>query len=283
MSKFNDIFEAAKEGTVEDLRYFIEEKGVDVNSKRDLPPELKGFTPLHMVAANGVIRPLDIWQYLIDKGADVKAKNKSGFTPLHFAAMCGLFPVFELLISHGSDVNAKTDDGSTVLHMACSSPRSDDELTVKTLQTLISLGADINAENEGGKTSLHFAARSNKGQGVIKYLLSEGANVNARDAAGMTPLHDATIENPSEETISCLISNGADVNAKTTDAGFTPLDFAILNKDVVAERVIRAAGGHRKDSSGSGSGGCLVFFAALGTLLTSGICALAFAITGFLR
>jgi len=41
MSNFETIFDAAYEGTLEDVRYFIEEKGVDVNSKN-----IQGDTPL---------------------------------------------------------------------------------------------------------------------------------------------------------------------------------------------------------------------------------------------
>ena len=39
---FANIFEAAKSGSVEDVKYFVEEQGVSVKAKND-----NGSTPLH--------------------------------------------------------------------------------------------------------------------------------------------------------------------------------------------------------------------------------------------
>ena len=51
-------------------------------------------------------------------GADVNAKNRSGWTPLHQAAWRGRNEIVELLIAEGADVNAKIDDGRTPLDLA---------------------------------------------------------------------------------------------------------------------------------------------------------------------
>jgi hypothetical protein len=55
---------------------------------------------------------------LIAKGADVNAKGRSGWTPLHFAANGGHREVAKLLIAKGADLNAKTSDGVTPLDWA---------------------------------------------------------------------------------------------------------------------------------------------------------------------
>jgi len=56
---------------------------------------------------------------LLANNADVNAKdNKSGFTPLHFAAGMGHKDLVELLLAHKADVNAKDNNGHTPLAWA---------------------------------------------------------------------------------------------------------------------------------------------------------------------
>ena len=59
--------------------------------------------PLHVAAREG---RKDIAEELIVQGADVNARDDSGWTPLHFAASGGHEDVAELLISKGANVNA---------------------------------------------------------------------------------------------------------------------------------------------------------------------------------
>jgi len=108
-----DIFDAAKEGTVDDLRYFIEQQGESVNTRHRT-----GNTSLHYAAAfNDDPAVLD---YLILKGALVNATNVLGSTPLHYAAnFSANIHVVRHLIRAGTVVNAKKHppDGQTPLDM----------------------------------------------------------------------------------------------------------------------------------------------------------------------
>lgn len=145
---------------------------------------------------------------LLDRGADVNAKHKDGWTAL-MSAVSGrywtlakvfhglyeetaLMPAFEsglsgradvakLLIQNGANVNAKAADGTTALMLATRSVGAD------VVQALLDYGADVNAKTADGTTALMYAVNS-AGADVVKLLLEKGADVHARDRGGWTVL-----------------------------------------------------------------------------------------------
>ena len=170
---YKDIFRVAFEGTLDDVRFFIEQ-GTDVNVRNDL-----GKTPLH-VAAGGYSRA-DVVQYLIEKGADVNAQDIFGGTPLCQAF--GSIDKMVFLIEKGANVNDRRDCmGWTPLHFAARHPNVD------VVKCLINHGAEIHATDNKGWTPLHHAAGFNHNTKTVKYLIEVGANINAISDAGETPL-----------------------------------------------------------------------------------------------
>ena len=89
---------------------------------------------------------------LIEKGADVNAKDKYGYTPLHLTAIYNRPQMAQLLIKHGADVNAKDNYGNTPLHYCGTTPG-----TVKVAKVLLENGADPTVKNMRGKTPLDLA------------------------------------------------------------------------------------------------------------------------------
>jgi ankyrin repeat protein len=140
---FKDIFSAAKEGTVEDVRFFLAKKGVDVNAK-----DTNG-SPLHYAAGNANIKVVKL---LVSKGADVNAKGGSGATPLHWA-VCNSknAKLVDLLVSQGAHINAKDAEGMTPLHAAVVKGNVD------IAKLLISAGADTKTKSKKGLTPLRIA------------------------------------------------------------------------------------------------------------------------------
>ena len=96
---------------------------------------------------------ISVIQALIEKGAEVNPKDRSGETPLHYATENGGMPVAGFLIAHGADVNAKNDKGETPLHSATFWGYQ------QMIELLIAHGADINARTNEGQTAMDIAAQ----------------------------------------------------------------------------------------------------------------------------
>jgi ankyrin repeat protein len=147
-------------------------------------------TPLHNAVFNGNVTNI---MYLIEKGADVKAKDNDGNTPLHslvsdrFSAR-GISAIDIIKIAHafirqGADVNAKNEDGKTPLHLLMNRTTE----VVMIMDVLIQAGAKVGAKDNKSNTPMHIAA-SHASTRAIKRLLDERALLNIRNNQGKTPL-----------------------------------------------------------------------------------------------
>ena len=106
---------------------------------------------------------------LIEKGADINAKEINGYTPLHFAVMHEKIPIASMLIKHGSNVQSSCNSGNTPLHLACAR-------SLELSKLLINNGGDVNAVNLNGQTPIRFAMSTNQ-LSVVDMLIKEGAYV----------------------------------------------------------------------------------------------------------
>jgi ankyrin repeat protein len=124
-----------------------------------------------------------------------------------------------LLIERGADIEAKDKDGQTVLHVAA---RGDYAITA----LLLEHGADVNATDVHGITPLHTAILENNDDNIVKLLIAQGAVVNARDEDGYTPLHVASLGiSDNSAAIQLLLAHGAIINARAEN-GYTPAHLA---------------------------------------------------------
>jgi len=88
--------------------------------------------------------------------------------------------------------------------------------------------------------ALHAAVRAGK-LAEVQRLVNSGAPVDARDALGSTPLLDAAWAG-NTAIGAFLIQHGADVNARHTEAGSSPLQYAVLTGHVELVHLLLKAG-----------------------------------------
>ena len=158
-----------------------------------------GDTALHISAA---AYRADVSRTLIQRGADPRAANRRGATPLHYAATGGpssthwnpsaQSDVVELLISAGADPNGADKSGVAPLHVAVRSR------CAAAVSALLAHGADARRKNGAGSTPLHLAVQTTGRGGsgepgaqeqqaaIIRLLMEHGARLADRNARGKT-------------------------------------------------------------------------------------------------
>ncbi len=107
-------------------------------------------SPLMMAALNG---QTDLVSRLIERGADV---NKTGWTPLHYAATRGHLAVMRLLLDQHAYIDAESPNGTTPLMMAAHYG------TPAAVKLLLEEGADPLLKNGLGMTAIDFANRAER-------------------------------------------------------------------------------------------------------------------------
>ncbi|KAI1362951.1 hypothetical protein F5Y08DRAFT_354868 [Xylaria arbuscula] len=124
-----------------------------------------------------------IVKFLLDKDADVNARDYIGNTAIAYAAQEGLESTVRLLLERGADVNTRdAHDGDTaIMHAA----RLGNETLV---QLLLKRGADVNAKStKNGHAAVFYAAQKRHGS-IVRLLLENGADFDLRNALGRKDL-----------------------------------------------------------------------------------------------
>jgi ankyrin repeat protein len=166
------------------------------------PPEVDGTTALHRAVHEN---DHDRVAALVRAGADVKAANRYGVTPLWLAALGGNAAIVEALLEAGADPDTATPEGETVLMVAARTG------TPGAARALLARGANVNAkERWRGQTALMWAAAEGHAP-VVKLLIEAGAEISARSNGGFTPLLFAARDGRFE-AVRALVGAGAPVD-----------------------------------------------------------------------
>jgi hypothetical protein len=154
--------QAAKQNFFDQILHYIYEGDTALHIAAAI---YEGDTALHIAAAAYQIR---IAEELIARGADVRARNRRGAEPLHYAVdggpglpawnPCAQTKIIARLIGAGADPNAVDKSGVAPLHRAVRNRCS------AAVRALIDGGPDPRAPNRNGSTPLLLATQ-NTGRG----------------------------------------------------------------------------------------------------------------------
>ena len=107
-----------------------------------------GETPLMMASLQN---ELGLVKLMVDQ-MEVEI-NKTGWTPLHYAATNGNNEIVKFLVDHAAYIDAESPNGSTPLMMAARGGH------IETVKLLLDEGADMRLKNQQGMTVIDFAER----------------------------------------------------------------------------------------------------------------------------
>ncbi|MEN1960511.1 ankyrin repeat domain-containing protein [Luteimonas sp. MJ246] len=143
----------------------------------------EGNTPLHHAARSS---DPGVAALLRDAAAEVDARNAEGITPLGIACGCGNWRIARFLLERGA--RTEPEDGTPPL-LAAAGGEDDDAAGVA---LLLKHKARVDARDARGRSALHEAARAGHVD-TMAALLEARADADARDGQGRSPLHEAAL------------------------------------------------------------------------------------------
>jgi ankyrin repeat protein len=97
---------------------------------------------------------------LLEKKANIEARNKYGSTPLIVAAVNGYVEIVQLLLEKGANIEGRDNEGNTALMSAARHER------VMMVELLIARGANVEATNLRGLNALNLVQSRQASRGL---------------------------------------------------------------------------------------------------------------------
>lgn len=204
------------------------ELGADVNKvvpKRGYTDFAENNTPL-MIAATQE-DPQYTVDLIIDKGANVNARNALGRTALMIAYhKDGVEESIQALLDAGADIEIQDNKGQTVLYYAIERVASYD--SIGWLELLFEDGRtpNVNVRDKRLDTPLMFAVIMNR-LDAVEFLLTKGADLEIPDQDERTPLFYALENEKDISIVNTLLNAGAETSINVHGYNYHALIYAL--------------------------------------------------------
>ncbi|KAJ5973963.1 hypothetical protein N7481_011173 [Penicillium waksmanii] len=184
-----------------------------------------GVTPLVVAAFYG---NLEFVEWLLRMGASIEPTNGDK-SALQMASLGGHDAIVKILPAAGADANAQGGDYFLLDSGVSINAQGGEYGNALPAALLINFGADINTQ--GGKygNALLAAVLEKNTEAVVHLLLNSGADINAQEGEYGNALQAAATRGENIEVIQLLLNSGAEINAQGGEYG-SALDAAIKHE-----------------------------------------------------
>lgn len=208
------LISASMKGDINEVRMHLdslESEGLSVDETDEY-----AMTALHWASLQGNVVNVAA---LVDSGAYIDSLNNGLNSPLLLAAAAGHVDVFIYLVDKGADLYTRNLRDQDALFMMVMHNRNNRNVNVM-LDLLVKQGIEVDTPDASGSTALYECARTNLSHSIAM-LASVGANVNLLNQhTGVTPLQACCANSkPDAETIRTLLDCGAHPNPIAKDDG----------------------------------------------------------------
>lgn len=174
----------------------------------------------------------EVYEILLEHGANIEQADKTNATPLHYAVHLGNKPAVEILLKYGANINHKDVNWTTPLHRAKNSSSNSEEQLIL-WNKLIQVGADPTIKD------LYKGSPCNT---PLLQILFWGTNSTIeRMFRGYPVIAEIVRNNPKNKVLEVIREHAFDLSKPNEeDAVFLPLEIPFLLQDPTLARNMMA-------------------------------------------